>query len=146
MTEFIIIVDKHTIESLSPKFLVKFLQNSIMPAGEEKNTGVTFDSEDTFDRNVGKVCHVCYYHLRDLRHICKFLTVDTAVLLANVKVSSRLDYCNSLPYGVRIGSVAISRHGFPIAGLIEWNSPLFTVRSQQTISIFSLCKICFIPT
>ena len=35
-------------------------------------------------------------HLRDLRCIHKFLTVDTAVLMANAMVSSQLDYCNSL--------------------------------------------------
>ena len=32
--------------------------------------------------------------------ICKFLGVETSLLLANAMVSSRLDYCNSLLYGV----------------------------------------------
>ena len=66
-----------------------------------------FDSEDTFVSHVGKVCHACYYHVRDLQRICKFLTVDTAVLTANVaNVSSQLDYFNSLLYGANKGSVA----------------------------------------
>ena len=46
-TEFIIIRDKHTTESLIPKFLVTFLQCSTMPEEEVKNLGVTFDSGDT---------------------------------------------------------------------------------------------------
>ena len=37
-----------------------------MPEDEVKNLGVTFDSYDTFDSHVGKVCRACYYHLRDL--------------------------------------------------------------------------------
>ena len=55
-----------------------------------KNLGVTFDSEKTFDSHLGKVYRACYY-LRDLRCICKFLTVDNAVLVAITKMhSSRL--------------------------------------------------------
>ena len=65
-----------------------------------KNLGVIFDSDNSFDNHVAKVCRACYYHLRDLRRIHKFLGVETAILLANAMVSSRLDYCNSLLYGV----------------------------------------------
>ena len=78
MTEFIIMGDKHTREPLVPKFPVTFPQSSIIPAEELK---ITFDSENTFDSYVGKVCHACYYQI-------KFLTVDTAVLVANAVVSS----------------------------------------------------------
>ena len=46
------------------------------------------------------VCRACYYHLKYFRRICKFLSVETAVLLANSMISSRIDYCNSLLYGV----------------------------------------------
>ena len=56
--EFIITRDKHTRESLMPNFFVKFLQI--------KSLGVTFESEETFDSHVGKVCCACHYHLRDL--------------------------------------------------------------------------------
>ena len=105
-TEFIIISDKHTRESLIPKFAVKFLQSSIIPAEEVKNLGVTFDSEDIFGSEVSKVCHACYYHLRCLQCIRKFLTFDTAVVLGNAIVSSQLDYCNPLLYGASKGSVA----------------------------------------
>ena len=52
-TEFTIIVDKHTRESLIPKFPVTSLQSSITPAEEVKSLGVTFDSENTFDSHVG---------------------------------------------------------------------------------------------
>ena len=73
---------------------------------EVKNLGVTFDLENTFDNHIGKACHACYYHIRDLRCIPKFLIVDIAILVAKAIVSSRLDQCNSLLYGVSMGSVA----------------------------------------
>ena len=65
-----------------------------------KNLCVTFDSGNTFANHITKVCRACYYHLKDLRHIRKFLSVETAALLANSMISSRIDYCNSLLYGV----------------------------------------------
>ena len=38
--------------------------------------------------------------MRDLRRILRHLDLDSAKLLATALVSSRLDYCNSLLYGI----------------------------------------------
>ena len=54
----------------------------------KKSVALTFDSENTFDSPVGKVCYACYYHLRDLQCIHKFLTFDTVAFVANTMVSS----------------------------------------------------------
>ena len=84
------------------KFPTQFLGNSISPTNEVKNLGVNFDSGYTFASHITKVCCACYYHLKNLRHIC----VETAALLANSMISSRIDYCNSLLYGVNKYNVA----------------------------------------
>ena len=105
-TEFIIIGQKAIRESLAPNFPVPLLQNNISPSVEVKNLGVIFDSDNSFDNHVAKVCRACYCHLRDLRRIRKFLSNETAILLANAMVSSRLDYCNSLLYGVSKSNIA----------------------------------------
>ena len=104
--EFIIIGQKAIRESLAPNFPVPLLQNNISPSVEVKNLGVIFDSDNSFDNHVAKICRACYYHLRDLRRIRKFLSDETAILLANAMVSSRLDYCNSLLYGVSKSNIA----------------------------------------
>ena len=104
--EFIIIGQKATRESLAPNFPVPLLQNNISPPVGVKNLGVTFDSDNSFDNHLAKVCRACYYHLCDLRRIHKFLSDETAILLANAMVSSRLDYCNSLLYGVSKSNIA----------------------------------------
>ena len=88
------------------KFPNQFLGNSIFPTNEIKNLGVTFDSGNTFASHITRVCHACYYHLKDFRCICKFLSVETAALLANSVISSRIAYCNSLLYGVNKYNVA----------------------------------------
>ena len=58
-----------------------------------------------FKQHINKLCAICYYHLKDLRRIRWYLNADSAVLLANAMVTSRLDYCNSLPYGINKSSV-----------------------------------------
>ena len=73
---------------------------------EVKNLGVIFDSDNSFDNHVAKVCRACYYHPCDLRRIRKFLSVETAILLANAMASSHLDYRNSLLYGVSKSNIA----------------------------------------
>ena len=99
-TEFTVIGDKQARESLVQKFPTQFLGNSISSPNEVKNLGVTFDSGNTFASHITKVCCACYYHPKDISCISKFLSVETVALLSNSMISSQIDYCNSLLYGV----------------------------------------------
>ena len=63
-------------------------------------------ARESLINHITNMCHTCYFHLKDVRCICKFLSVETAALLANSMISSRLDYCNSLLYGVSKYNVA----------------------------------------
>ena len=58
------------------------------------------DSKLTFNAHVTALCRACYFHLRSLRHIRCSLTDDMARLIAVSLVQSRLDYCNSLLFGI----------------------------------------------
>ena len=55
-TEFIIIGQKAIRELLAPNFPDPLLQNNV----EVKNLGVIFDSDNSFDNRVAKVCQACY--------------------------------------------------------------------------------------
>ena len=46
------------------------------------------------------MCRSCFFQLRQLRTIRSSLTTDAAKTLAQAFVGGRLDYCNSLLYGV----------------------------------------------
>ena len=89
-TEFIIVGDRQARESFMEKFPTQLLRNSISSTNVVKNLCITFDSGNTFTSHITKVCCACYYHLKDLRGIHKFLSVETAALLANSMISSRL--------------------------------------------------------
>ena len=49
---------------------------------------------------VSVVCSSCFYHMRDQQRICRHLDLDSAKLLVTALVSSCLNYCNSLLYGI----------------------------------------------
>jgi len=65
-----------------------------------KTLGVIVDSNLTFDSHVQTLCKSCYYHIRALRHIRSSITTDTAKSIACAIVGSRLDYANSLLFGI----------------------------------------------
>ena len=105
-TKLTIIGNTQANESLMQEYPTQFLENSISHTNEFKNLDVTFDSGNTFSSDITKVCHACYYHLKDFRHIRKIFSVETAALLANSMISCQIDYCNSLLYGVNKYDVA----------------------------------------
>ena len=64
-----------------------------------KLLGVVLDASLTFEKHVLYVVRGCHFHIRALRHIRPFLTLDAAKTFAVAIVSSRLDSCNSLLQG-----------------------------------------------
>jgi hypothetical protein len=65
-----------------------------------KILGVTLDSQLTMDRHVNDVCRSAFLHVRALRHIRSAITDDVAKAVACAFVGARLDYANSVLYGV----------------------------------------------
>ena len=61
-----------------------------------KYLGVTIDESLSLEKHISEVVKSCRYHLRELWHIRKYLTEDTAKTIVHALVISKLDYCNSL--------------------------------------------------
>ena len=62
--------------------------------------GGIIDSTLTFNQYIIALSRACYFHLCSLRHIRRSLTDDMAISIAVARVQSRLDYCNSLLFGI----------------------------------------------
>ena len=71
---------------------------------------------------ISAICSSWFYHMRDMRRIGHHLDLDSAKLPATALVSSRLDYCNSLLYG--IADIDLTRQN-QLAHLVT-KSPPFT--------------------
>ena len=50
--------------------------------------------------NVNMICKSGYYYLRNIKRIRKYLSKDSAEKLIHAFVTSRLDNCNSVLYGL----------------------------------------------
>ena len=65
-----------------------------------KLLGVTLDRCLALDSHVGQILRSSHFHTRALWHVRNALTEDTAKSVGQALVSSRLDYANSILYGV----------------------------------------------
>ena len=63
------------------------------------------DENFNFKQHMSKTCRCCFYHIRDLRRICRFLSLSVAKTIATALVS-RLDYCNYLLYNTASNDIA----------------------------------------
>ena len=74
--------------------------HEIKPASVVKNLGVLIDDAASFSEQVNNICKTSFYTLRKVSRIRKFLTKEAAITLVHSLITSKLDYCNSLLYGL----------------------------------------------
>ena len=79
---------------------VSFHGKSLTPTVHARNLGVEFDSDLSFSYHISNVCRSSFHQIRQLRQIRPSLDSNSAILLANSLVFSKLDYCNSLLYNL----------------------------------------------
>ena len=65
-----------------------------------RNLGVVLDSHLSFKEHIASVTRSCRFTLYNIRKIRPFLTQESAQLLIQTSVISKLDYCNSLLTGL----------------------------------------------
>ena len=64
-----------------------------------KNLGFALDCHLTMNAHVSNIDRTCYFELRRLASIRRFLTSTASATLVSAFVLSRIDYCNSLLFG-----------------------------------------------
>ena len=79
---------------------VYFQNLSLVPVDSARNLGVILDSSLNLKSHISAVCRSSFLQIRQLRQIRSSLDTNSAVLLANAIVHTKIDYCNSLLYGI----------------------------------------------
>jgi len=81
--------------------------NSVLVGGVEiefsrcvSNLGFVFDEHLSMGPHMQSLIKKCTFQLRKLRHVRKSLDRNTFIMLVHAFIGSRLDYCNSLFYGI----------------------------------------------
>ena len=95
MTEFVLIGSKVKREKNSKCFPTRLLAQEVTPFPSARNLGIVFDSALHFKSHISGISRACYYHIRDMRRIRRFLTPSVAKTIATSLICSKLDYCNS---------------------------------------------------
>ena len=79
---------------------VKIENTEIIPVKGARNLGCHFDQQIDMRQHINNLCKQCYFQIRQLRVIRRSLSSDVLKTLLHAFVASRLDYCNSLFYGL----------------------------------------------
>ena len=72
----------------------------IVPKSLVRNLGVWLDSNLSMGDHMTKTSSAAFYYLYNIRRIRKYLSKECTTTLIHAFISSRLDYCNSLLYGL----------------------------------------------
>jgi len=77
----------------------------INPCQSVKNLGVKMDMSLSLAPHINQMTSTAFLQIRNLARIRRFLTQEAANTAAHAFISSRLDYCNSLLYGLPLNLI-----------------------------------------
>ncbi len=164
-TEFLVVTSKWSKFSHDINLLIG--QETIAPSVACKSLGVMFDQHSNMDTQVKHVCRATHFHLRNIGIIRDLLTQKATDQLVHSLVTSRLDYCNSLLYGLpkkktaplqRVQNIAariVTRtpthdhmtpvlkglHWLPVKSRILFKLLLMTYRAINNLAPIYLCDL-----
>ena len=124
-----------------------------------RNLVFTLDSHFTMNAHVSKIARQCYFELRGLASIRRFLTSTATATLVSTFALSRIDYCSSLLSGsthdVTSNLQQIQNHAvrvilrFPMSSIITIHLKSLhwlPVKLRSTYKIACLCYHCHSST
>ena len=147
--------------------------DSVSPSTKVRNLGVIFDQTLSAESFINATCRSAWYNLRNINRVRKSLTMDSAKILVQAYITSRLDYCNSLLYGApsthlnrlqkiqnyaarittltpkrsHISPVLAQLHWLPVRQRIEYKILLYTYKALNELAPIYLTDLieCYIP-
>ena len=109
-TEFLIIRSPFSKVASLQDFTISVGGSSICCSETARNLGVIFDSAMNLESHIAHVCKIAYMNLRNIRTIRNVLTDQSASQLIHALISSRIDYCNSILYGMSDSVISDLQH------------------------------------
>jgi len=106
-TEFVWIASRAMLKQIATNIPPTIVNNStIQSSTVARNLGVYIDDQLNMRQHIAKITRQSYFQLRQLRVVSRSLTKDALKMLLHAFVFSRLDYCNSLFYGLPDSSIS----------------------------------------
>ena len=98
-TEVLVITPPTLAKQLQP-ITLQFGESTVVPSHQVRDLGVTWDSTMRLEQHIVGVCKRAYHQLHNIYRIRKYLTENATKSLVHAFITSRLDYCNGLLYGI----------------------------------------------
>ena len=98
-TEFILIGKKERLREIDVMNLT-INGNQVNTVDVVRDLGVLIDSNLTFNNQINNVVRVAGFHLRNIAFVKKYIDEDSLKKLVINNVISKVDYCNSIYYGL----------------------------------------------
>ena len=99
-TECLLIGTRQQLQKVSNISTLSVGDSQIAPSCEVRNLGTWFDSKMSMLSHINKTCSSAFYYLYNMRRIRKYLSRSVTESLVHAFITSRIDYCNSLLYGL----------------------------------------------
>ena len=97
-TELLVVYPKH-IETPSLRSIAVG-EEVINPSECARNIGVMLDQNLNMEQQITTICKSAFLHIRNIRKVRKYLPQHAAETVVNALVTSRLDNCNALLFGL----------------------------------------------
>ena len=98
-TEFLVLGTRQQLKKLHPS-TVEVGNHIVNPSSSTRNLGVIFDSSLNLNNHINQICKASFFYIHNIRRISKYLSKDSRRTLVHAYVTARLDYCNSILYGL----------------------------------------------
>ena len=98
---------------------------SVKPTTSVRNIGVTFDNTFSFQQHISNTSRSILFYLRKIGHIRRYLTTKSCQTLVHAVLSSKLDYGNSLLFGLPASHLAPLQRAQNLATSIITSSKKF---------------------
>ena len=98
-TEVMVFGSKHQLKQVNINH-IRVGDSNIALTESAVNIGVTLDSNLSMIKHVNKIVSTAWYHLRNISKIRKFLTQSATETIIHAFITSRLDTCNCILYGI----------------------------------------------
>ena len=125
-TEFLVIRSPYASDGIPNQLELSIGEAKVKPQKACRNLGVMFDCHLNMECQIQNICKSAYFHLRNIGAVRSHLPGSATVQLVHALITSRLDYCNSLLYGIPKHKTDRLQRVHNIAARIVARCPKFT--------------------